>query len=63
MDESDFWCALEYRVCAELAGFAEPAINRCWCDGFTPNRYDLNNKTPRITDLAWIGKGSKAQKP
>jgi hypothetical protein len=32
-----------------------------WCDGFFPQQYLLNDRTPRITGRAWICNGQKQE--
>ncbi len=58
MDETNFWSALEYRVCRELTGVDECAKVRMWCDGFLPHTVDLGGRPRRIRGRAWIGFGS-----
>ncbi len=58
MDESTFWICLEYRVCGELAGFAERDLRRLWCDGFIPEQYIFDDPSPRVLGRAWIGIGN-----
>jgi hypothetical protein len=36
MSPNDFWSALEFRVCRELAGVPDTSIRFWWCDGFIP---------------------------
>lgn len=56
MDDSEkrFWTALEFRVCAELAGFAGP-VRHFWCDGLIPDAYDLGADEPCIRGTAYCG--------
>ena len=61
MTESDFWLALEWRVCREFAGMPTAALCRLWCDGFVPERYLLNDTPARITGRAWIVDGQEQQ--
>src|SRR5882724_10024282 len=60
MTESDFWPALEYRVCRELEGMDDERRS-LWCDGFIPDEYHLEDTEPRITGRAWIGRGPDRQ--
>jgi hypothetical protein len=55
MKESDFWEHLEFRLCREFAGLPENHLRFLWCDGFIPEQYLLDDPSPRITGLAWIG--------
>ena len=61
MDESEFWVHLEYRVCQEIAGLTRPDFRRFWCDGFIPERYHLDEPTPRIAGRVWMGVGPREQ--
>jgi hypothetical protein len=55
MTESDFWSHLEFLLCREFAGLPDNHLRFLWCDGFIPEQYILNDRSPRITGLAWIG--------
>ena len=55
MDEPEFWIDLEYRICAEFAGFADRQLRSCWCDGLIPEEYDLAGTEPRISGVAFCG--------
>jgi hypothetical protein len=57
MLESDFWKALEFRVCRDLQLRADNRLRFLWCDGFIPESYLLDQRPPRITGRAWIGDG------
>jgi hypothetical protein len=59
MDESDYWLSLEFRICREFAGMSDNHLRFLWCDGFTPQRYLLDDPTPRITGRAWICNGQR----
>jgi hypothetical protein len=61
MDESEFWVHLEYRVCQEIAGLRRPDFRRFWCDGFIPQRYHLDEPSPRIAGRVWMGVGPREQ--
>ena len=61
VNEADYWVSLEYRLTRELAGMANWDLRHLWCDGFTPERYQLGDSEPRITGRAWICKGQEEQ--
>jgi len=58
MREADFWFRLEYRLCHEFKGLAARRCQGLWCDGFSPDKYLLDDDLPRITGEAWIGSSS-----
>jgi hypothetical protein len=58
MTESDFWSALEYRLCKEFRGMTEMRLHEYWCDGFAPASYFVSEVPPRILGYAWICKGN-----
>jgi hypothetical protein len=53
--EKDFWVALEFRVCAEFAGFEDKGLRSHWCDGLIPEEYDLQADEPCIRGIAFCG--------
>jgi hypothetical protein len=55
IDESDYWVALEYRICREVEGFAEEPLRRFWCDGLEPLCYHLDPPEPCVRGRAWFG--------
>ena len=55
MEEQEFWRRLEFRVCAEFAGFADRQLRHYWCDGLRPEEYYLAGAEPQIRGLAWCG--------
>ena len=55
MDEKEYWPRLEYRICAEFAGFADKHLRYYWCDGLIPDDYDLGAEDPCIRGRAWCG--------
>ena len=59
MTEADYWCQLEYRICAEIDGLKDPAMRRYWCDGIIPGQYILDGHPPRILGHAWMGTGGR----
>ena len=59
MDESRYWAALEFRICREFAGMPEDHWRYFWCDGLIPERYDLDDPTPRISGRAWVCNGRR----
>jgi hypothetical protein len=61
MAESDYWVALEYRICREFAGMPENRLRFLWCDGLIPEQYLLEGRSPCITGRAWIGNGPKQE--
>lgn len=60
MNEADYWIALEFRVCGELARMPDRASRFLGCDGFLPDTYTLCGETPRIEGAVWMlgGRGS-----
>jgi hypothetical protein len=59
LNESDYWVALEFRICREFEGMSENHLRYLWCDGFIPQGYLLDDPTPRINGKAWICNGRK----
>jgi hypothetical protein len=55
VDEQDFWVRLEFRICAEFAGFADVRLRRFWCDGLVAEEYDFAGPEPCIRGRAWCG--------
>src|SRR5262245_32409775 len=62
MSESDFWLRLQYRVANEFEGLRENHLRFRWCDGFVPEKYELNSPLPRITGRACIVNGQHSWK-
>ena len=56
MDESDYWVALEYRICRELEGFEDGQLRALWCDGLVPEEWELPAGQPSVRGLAWFGR-------
>ena len=63
MQESDFWSALEFRICRELEGLPKGQRQGLWCDGFLPDEleWELHGKPPRVTGSVWMGVGPREQ--
>jgi hypothetical protein len=59
MDEARYWLSLEYRLCREFAGMKDLYLRYLWCDGFTPQKYLMDDPVPRITGRVWICDGLK----
>lgn len=59
VDESHFWIGLEFRIEGETQGFADRRLRGLWCDGFLPDRYLLDDPSPRIEGRAWIIKSGR----
>ena len=57
--ETAFWTALEFRICAEFAGFEDGLLRRHWCDGLVPDLYDLQAEEPCIRGLAYCGRSGQ----
>jgi hypothetical protein len=55
MEEQDFWVRLEFRICAEFAGFPDKQLRANWCDGLVAEDYDLSAAEPCIRGRAWCG--------
>lgn len=53
--EKRFWSALEFRICAEFAGFEDKGLRSHWCDGLIPEEYDLGAEEPCIRGTAYCG--------
>lgn len=56
MAENDFWTALEFRICRELAGVPDNSVRFWWCDGFIPE------PTPRSGEVhgdVWMCDGPR----
>lgn len=60
MNEQEFWRRLEFRVCAELAGLADPRLRYHWCDGLVPEAYNLTSAEPHIDGVAYMGRRRQA---
>ncbi len=58
MNESEFWPALEYRICREFAGTQGGRDAGIWCDGLIPEEYLIALMEPKIIGRVWICKGS-----
>lgn len=54
MDESDFWLALEHRLCLEFAEMPENEFRYLWCDGFIPELYLADHPSPSISGKVWV---------
>jgi hypothetical protein len=61
MNEDEYWLALEFRVCREFAGMPENHLRFHWCDGFSPQQYQLEGPFACITGRAWICDGPKQE--
>jgi hypothetical protein len=59
VEEREFWVHLEYRICAEFAGFADSQRRSCWCDGLIPEEYDLAGTEPRISGVVFCGQSGQ----
>ena len=59
MEEREFWVHLEYRICAESAGFADRRLRGFWCDGLIPEEYDLAGTESRISGVAFYGQSGQ----
>lgn len=57
VNEVEFWEALEYRICRELAGTGKPALRYGWCDGFDPLPARFDEGRPRIVGRIHISFG------
>jgi hypothetical protein len=55
MDEKTFWSDLEWRICREFDGMADGHTRNFWCDGLAPYAWYLQDPTPKIVGVAWIG--------
>ena len=53
--EKRFWVALEFRICAEFAGFEDKSLRSHWCDGLVPEEYDWVADEPCIRGTAYCG--------
>ncbi len=62
MIESDYWVALEFRICHEFAGMQENHLRFLWCDGLLPEQYQLEGPSPCINGRVWICNGSLQEK-
>src|SRR4051794_3723813 len=54
MDESEYWLALEFRLCRELDGLRQTHHPGYSCDGIYGEAYFINEDPPRILGHAWI---------
>ena len=61
MEEKEFWARLEFRICAEFAGFADHELCHYRCDGLVPDDYHLAGVEPRISGVAWCGQSGQEQ--
>lgn len=61
MEERDFWKRMEYRLCAEFRGAAEPRLRYMWCDGFLPQGYDFEHSPPVIQGHVWMVLGQQQE--
>lgn len=56
VDESDYWVAMEYRICRELEGFNDDQLRSLWCDGLVAEEWELAVGRPSVRGLAWCGR-------
>ena len=62
LTEREYFIALEYRVCRELAGTRDKQLRIVWCDGFLPEpEIQISRRHSRITGKVWIGFGGSHQ--
>jgi len=59
VDEQEFWRRLEFRICAEFAGFADRQLRFYWCDGLVPDDYDLTGAEPHVSGVAYCGQSGQ----
>jgi len=60
--EREYFIALEYRVCRELAGMRDKQLRAVWCDGFLPEpQIEISRRHRRVTGKVWIGFGGSHQ--
>jgi len=57
--EKNFWVALEFRICAEFAGFEDKGLRSHWCDGLIPEHYDLQAEEPGVRGTAFCGQSGQ----
>jgi hypothetical protein len=62
MLESDYWVALEFRVCREFAGTPANHLRFLWCDGFLPEQYTVGGPSPCIKGRVCIANGRTQDK-
>lgn len=55
MTEDDFWSDLEFRICGELRGMEDEALNNMWCDGLSRDFIETLNGANNIEGTIWIG--------
>ncbi len=61
INESEFWLRLEFRLGSEFAGMRNNHLRFLWCDGFTPQRYALDDDPLCITGQVWICSGQRQE--
>ena len=63
MDDAErhFWTALEFRICAEFAGFEDKRLRHYWCDGLVPDEYDVQGDEPCIRGRVYCGASGQEQ--
>jgi len=61
LNEHNYWEHLEHRVCREFEGMEDRTLRFFSCDGFIPQEYLVNDRSPRITGLAWIGSAPRQE--
>jgi len=60
--EREYFIALEYRVCRELAGMRDITLRGVWCDGLLPDpQIEISRRHRRIAGKVWIGFGGSHQ--
>jgi hypothetical protein len=60
--EPEYFSALELRVCGELAGMRDKALQEIWCDGFLAEpQIEISRRHRRVTGKVWIGFGGSHQ--
>src|SRR4051812_29169776 len=59
MTAKDFWPALEFRICGELAGVPDNAVRFWWCDGLIPEPTSCG---PEVRGDVWMCNGPRQYK-
>ena len=60
--DREYFIALEYRVCRELAGMRDKQLRTVWCDGLLPDpQIEISRRHRRVTGKVWIGFGGSHQ--
>jgi hypothetical protein len=59
--EDQFFRHLEMRVSGELAGMRQKELRSLWCDGFTPDDFQIHGERCRFIGRVWLVFGQREE--